>query len=119
MKHEITQTQCYFKKGSATLCILALLRQKRMYGYELTQALISISEGKFVLPEGTLYPILYRLEDYGYLIPHREPAGRRMTRVYYTLSAAGEAYYTQLLEDYTSIHAGVEKILSCKLEDDA
>ena len=88
MKHEITQTQSYFKKGSATLCILALLRQKRMYGYELTQA-------------------------------HREPAGRRMTRVYYTLSAAGEAYYTQLLEDYTSIHAGVEKILSCKLEDDA
>lgn len=76
MKHEITQTQSYFKKGSATLCILALLRQKRMYGYELTQALISISEGKFVLPEGTLYPILYRLEDYGYLIPHRErPAG--------------------------------------------
>ena len=44
---------------------------------------------------------------------------RRMTRVYYTLSAAGEAYYAQLLEDYTSIHAGVEKILSCKLEDDA
>ena len=42
-----------------------------------------------------------------------------MTRVYYTLSAAGEAYYAQLLEDYTSIHAGVEKILSCKLEEDA
>ena len=42
-----------------------------------------------------------------------------MTRVYYTLSVAGEAYYSQLLEDYTSIHAGVEKILSCKLEDDA
>ena len=41
-----------------------------------------------------------------------------MTRVYYTLSAAGEAYYAQLLEDYTSIHAGVQKILSYREDEE-
>lgn len=104
--------QSYFKRGVATLCILSLLNENEMYGYEIAQALDNISGGRFVLPEGTLYPILYRLEDNGYLDTNRVLVGKRMTRVYYRLSESGRQYYAALLEDYKSIYAGVQLILA-------
>ena len=103
--------QCYFKRGVATLCILALLHQHPMYGYELVVEMGRISDGEFALPEGTLYPILYRLEDNGYLLAEKKLVGKRMTRVYYSLSESGDQYYQELLADYLSIRSGVAKIL--------
>lgn len=109
MQPEVLQS--YFKRGVATLCILSLLNEGEMYGYEIAQALDNISGGRFVLPEGTLYPILYRLEDNGYLNTRRVLVGKRMTRVYYRLSEHGQQYYATLLEDYKSIQTGVQLIL--------
>lgn len=103
--------QSYFKRGVATLCILALLHQHPMYGYELVVEMGRISDGEFALPEGTLYPILYRLEDNGYLLAEKKLVGKRMTRVYYSLSESGDQYYQELLADYLSIRSGVAKIL--------
>lgn len=103
--------QSHFKRGVATLCILSLLSEREMYGYEIAQALETISGGRFILPEGTLYPILYRLEDNGYLNTRRVLVGKRMTRVYYRLSERGQQYYATLLEDYKSIQIGVQLIL--------
>jgi len=45
------------------MLVLELLAKKSMYGYEMIQTLKAASEDFFVLKEGTLYPILYRLED--------------------------------------------------------
>jgi len=77
----------------------------------------TISGGRFILPEGTLYPILYRLEDDGYLDAKRIRVGKRMTRVYYRISENGQEYYAALLEDYNSIHTGVQLILSRSNEE--
>lgn len=109
MQPEVLQS--YFKRGVATLCVLSLLREGEMYGYEIAQALGDISGGRFVLPEGTLYPILYRLEDNGYLDTKRVLVGKRMTRVYYLLTERGRQYGDTLLEDYQSIQTGVQLIL--------
>lgn len=112
MKKEFQEgSQSFFKRGAATLCLLALLSKGEMYGYEIVQAMQSISGGRFYLPEGTLYPILYRLEDNGYLETRRVLVGKRMQRVYYRLSQAGQKHYAEMLEDYRSIQAGVEMIL--------
>ena len=109
--------QSHFKRGVATLCILSLLSEREMYGYEIAQALETISGGGVILPEGTLYPILYRLEDDGYLDAKRIRVGKRMTRVYYRISENGQEYYAALLEDYNSIHTGVQLILSRSNEE--
>ena len=109
--------QSHFKRGVATLCILSLLSEREMYGYEIAQALETISGGRFILPEGTLYPIPYRLEDDGYLDAKRIRVGKRMTRVYYRISENGQEYYAALLEDYNSIHTGVQLILSRSNEE--
>ena len=53
------------KKGVLEMLVLKLICDKPTYGYELQSRLKEVSEGVFSLKEGTLYPILYRLEDDG------------------------------------------------------
>ena len=53
------------KKGVLEMLVLQLICEKPTYGYELLSRLRERSRGRFVLKEGTLYPILYRLEDDG------------------------------------------------------
>ena len=53
------------KKGVLEMLVLELLCRKPAYGYELLTMLKEHSDGMFTLKEGTLYPILYRLEDDG------------------------------------------------------
>lgn len=53
------------KKGILEMLVLQLICDNPTYGYELLSRLKKISRGRFALKEGTLYPILYRLEDDG------------------------------------------------------
>ena len=50
------------KKGVLEMLVLKLICEKPAYGYELLSELKKSSQGRFCLKEGTLYPILYRLE---------------------------------------------------------
>ena len=49
-------------KGSAQTIVLKLLSRTDMYGYQIAQELDGLSEGRFQLTEGTLYPLLHSLE---------------------------------------------------------
>lgn len=53
------------KKGVLEMLVLNILCKKSSYGYELMAELKTRSSDLFSLKEGTLYPILYRLEDDG------------------------------------------------------
>lgn len=53
------------KKGVLEMLVLDIICEKTTYGYELMAELRSRSKELFALKEGTLYPILYRLEDEG------------------------------------------------------
>ena len=55
------------KKGVLEMLVLQLICQEPTYGYELLTSLKARSGGRFALKEGTLYPILYRLEDDGFI----------------------------------------------------
>ena len=110
MKNEGMQT--HFKKGVTTLCILSLLRRGEMYGYELCQQTERLSGGLLRFQEGTLYPVLYRLCEQGYLRDEKRLAGKRMTRVYYSLTDEGRAYLDQIAAEYEQISAGVQRILA-------
>lgn len=56
------------KKGVLEMLVLEVICQGSTYGYELMASLKSRSEDLFSLKEGTLYPILYRLEDDGMIL---------------------------------------------------
>ena len=64
------------KKGTSEMLILFLLEKEDMYGYQLAQELRERSEGYFVMPEGSLYPTLYRLIEKGVIQTDRKSLGK-------------------------------------------
>lgn len=76
-------------KGSLKSIVMKLLSEKdRMYGYEITQTVEALSEGKIKLTFGALYPILHKLEKDGDVQTEKEIVNNR-TRVYYKLTETG------------------------------
>ena len=93
------------KRGTVELVLLSLLQGQDMYGYQLSQEMALRSKGRFTLQEGSLYPILYRLSDKGYLSERKELVNRRRTRVYYHLEPA------QIRKEYFDINRGILDLL--------
>jgi PadR family transcriptional regulator PadR len=100
-----------FQRGVASLVILGLLKQEDMYGYQLVQRAHEDSSGSLIMQEGTLYPVLYRLQEQGLISDKRVQVGKRMTRIYYHLEPAGEKKLAELIHEYEEITNGVFQII--------
>ena len=94
------------RRGSVVLAVLAALRSEQ-YGYTLRRAL---SDSGMAVDEGTLYPLLRRLESQGLLVSEWREEDKRNKR-FYRLSADGKAILKQLLAEWKSINASLEAIL--------
>ncbi|MBD9221962.1 MAG: PadR family transcriptional regulator [Clostridiales bacterium] len=80
------------KKGALEMLVLKLICEKPAYGYELLSELKLSSQGRFSLKEGTLYPILYRLEDDGMIRSQWSTGeGRAAPKKIYEATEAGRA----------------------------
>lgn len=99
-----------FKRGTVDLVVLSVLNEKDMYGYEIVKAVQDKSGGNFELPLGTLYPVLYRFLENGYLSDRDEIVNKRL-RKYYHLEERGKEYYKKLLQEYRKISVGVDMIV--------
>ena len=104
-------TQVSFRRGVMSLVILALLKREDMYGYQLVQQISQCSAGKITTQEGSLYPVLYKLQEEKLISDRRVLVGRRMTRVYYHLEPAGEIRLKELVREYEEITQGVLQII--------
>lgn len=100
-----------FKKGATALVILSLLQNKDMYGYQIAQVMKEKSGGDYSVPEGSLYPALYKLIEQGYISDEKRQVGKRLTRVYYHIEEPGREYLKQLKADYYTIKNAIERIL--------
>jgi PadR family transcriptional regulator len=77
------------KKGSAELLILSLVEDQPRHGYDLSKLIESRSGGLLTFRVASLYPLLYRLEQRGWIHGRWiEKAGQRRRR-YYRLTPAG------------------------------
>ena len=86
------------RRGVLVLAVLAALRQEQ-YGYSLRRRLLAAD---IDIEEGTLYPLIRRLETQGLLRSQwREVGGRK--RRYYTISSEGEAMLASLARKWESI----------------
>ncbi|HZA36949.1 MAG TPA: PadR family transcriptional regulator [Vicinamibacterales bacterium] len=71
------------KKGSAELLILALIEDRARHGYEISKLIAARSRGALQFHVASLYPLLYRLEDRGWIEGRWvEKAGQRRRRCY-------------------------------------
>ena len=93
------------------MLFLKILEKEDCYGYQLTQSIQDITNGQIKIAEGTMYPILYKLQDKGYISDRQVKVGKRQTRVYYHLEPAGKEYLSQLTHDYYQpITMAIEKL---------
>jgi transcriptional regulator len=77
------------KKGSAELMILSILEPRARHGYEISKLIETRSAGQVKFHIASLYPLLYRLEERGWLAGKWvEQAGERRRR-FYRLTAEG------------------------------
>jgi PadR family transcriptional regulator PadR len=77
------------KKGSAELIILSILEPRARHGYEISKLIEARSNGQLKFHVASLYPLLYRLEERGWLQGRWvEKAGQRRRR-FYELTPAG------------------------------
>ena len=104
-------SQASFRRGVMSLVILALLKREDMYGYQLVQETSHASGGKLTTQEGSLYPVLYKLQEQGLISDRKVLVGKRMTRVYYHLEPAGEHRLEELIRDYLDVTQGIFSII--------
>ena len=93
--------QAYFKRAPSPLVVLRLLMEKPMYGYELTQEMKQRSGGAFTI--SVLYPVLYRLQEQGYVEITRSEVVDNRNRSYYAITPAGEDYLRRTWREYLEI----------------
>lgn len=96
--------------GSLDLLILHLLGERDMYGYEMVTELARRSRDVFKMKEGTLYPLLHRLEKEGALSAWEEQAEGR-TRRYYHLTRRGRELLRERTEDWERYAGAVNAVL--------
>lgn len=94
------------------MLILWLLKSEAKYGYQIIQELREKSGETFLLKDGTLYPILYRLEDDGLVVSRWSEAAERQTpRKYYEITKAGRKALGEMEAVWKRISGGVSRMM--------
>lgn len=96
------------------LLVLKVLQGAPAHGYEIVRRVELRSEGALALKEGTLYPLLYKLEHEGLVVGEwcNEPSGRRV-RVY-ALTEAGTGRLAETRSQWAVRARGVDRILGIR-----
>src|SRR5215213_6051627 len=98
------------KKGSAELLILSLLDARPRHGYELSKLIHSRSAGELTFHIDSLYPLLYRLEERGWIKgTWIEKAGERRRR-FYRLTPTGQRVLAQQRQTWDEFAAAVRMV---------
>lgn len=94
------------RRGAVIVAVLAALRSEQ-YGYTLRKAL---DEHGMAIDEGTLYPLLRRLESQGLLVSRWQEEDKRNKR-FYRLSPEGTLTLEQLIAEWRRINSSLDEIL--------
>lgn len=99
-------------KGAAEIIVLQALKDRgELYGYELLKTISDVSQGVFEFQEGTLYPILYRLEFKGYVTSEKKTAPSGKERRYYSLTEAGGGILKDRRKELDAFVIGLKHVL--------
>lgn len=105
-----SRTNPDFLNGVPELVVLRLLARQPMYGYQIVQAIRLTSAGDLTFGEGSIYPVLHKLEAGGWLASKSESVGGR-ERVVYHVTASGKKRLAGSSAEWRRIVAAVERIM--------
>lgn len=104
-----------YKKGVLELCVLALLRQRDCYGYEISEIL----SRRIDIADGTVYPILRKLKADGLLTTYLQEESGGPPRKYYKLTELGRETYQNDRAEYLNFAQSVRTLLEEEHDDKA
>lgn len=108
----IDKYESQMKKGVLDMLVLKLLEKEEKYGYQIISELKEKSNHRFLLKEGTLYPILYRLEDDKYVESRwSEAVGKKVPRKYYVITEEGRNALKEIQALWLDINHNVAMIM--------
>lgn len=98
-------------KGTLRTVVLRLLdREGRLYGYQMTQRVTELTDGKYRLTEGALYPLLHKLVREKLLETEQETVSGRK-RTYYRITEAGRAAASSRRDEFRSFILTMSRLL--------
>lgn len=98
-------------RGHVDLLLLSVLEAEEAHGYRVAEVLRARSDGAFDLPEGTVYPSLYRLERNGLLTSRWERVEGRRRRVY-RLTSRGARELARRRDDWHAFAQAIEAVVA-------
>ncbi len=99
------------KRGSLELAVLHVLSWGEAYGYEIATKLAGHTNGALEITDGTLYPVLYRLEAAGLVDVRWETLKRGVPRKYYQLTKAGRGELARLTQEWSAFADAMTRLL--------
>jgi PadR family transcriptional regulator PadR len=92
------------------MCLLALIDQEPSYGYEMVDKLQN--NGLHLVSEGTIYPLLSRLQKQGFIEGYFVESTGGPPRKYYRIAEKGKAQLTDWQVEWRRLSVGVEEVLN-------
>ena len=108
---KIENSIAQMKKGVLEMCILSIINQEQAYPSDIIQKL---KLAELIVVEGTLYPILTRLKNNGYLEYHWRESNAGPPRKYFTTTESGKAALNTLSKSWTQFVQSVNQSLQIK-----
>lgn len=96
-----------FKKGVLEICVLSLVFEKDMYGYEVVNRISELID----VNEGTIYPILRRLTKEGYFETYMRESNEGPARKYYRITVLGINNLEKLKKEWKEFVSAVEEFI--------
>ena len=96
-------------RGVLDVCLLALIAEEERYGYEIARQLDD--RGLDLVGEGSIYPLLSRLERFGLIEGYRVPSSGGPPRKYYRISPAGRSALDAWVDEWDLFVQGVHGVL--------
>ena len=100
-----------FKKGVVELCILQVIAEDDLYGYEVISKLAE----PLNINENTIYPILRRLTEHGYFETYSKETSFGAPRKYYHITMKGKKQLEEKLKAWIEFNQAVKEILKMEV----
>jgi PadR family transcriptional regulator PadR len=108
---KIENTKAQMRKGVLEFCILSILKDGEAYTSDILE---SLKEGKLLVVEGTVYPLLTRLKNAGLLSYRWEESTSGPPRKYYGLTETGKLFLKELNTTWSELQEAVTRVTSEK-----
>ncbi|MFX1321539.1 MAG: PadR family transcriptional regulator [Promethearchaeota archaeon] len=112
----VERQETEINRGISSLCILSIIMQaeeKGLHGYKILKDLTVQTNEMLVIEEGTLYPILRKLEEDGIIKSKREETGRK--RKFYSMTEYGKKIYNHLAGFYSKLTEAIAPLFDVRV----